>query len=212
MENFEKFIEELDPLCFYEKVDMHIHSSFSDGTLHPCEILQQAVAKGMSKIAISDHNTVEAYSIDEIASSPLVVKAVEFDCWHKGVLVHILGYDFDCGDENIKQLCSRTKNGTKLDVVRLFDALKRKPKKVIEAIHMAGGKAILAHPACCWTFNLESFIKSLVELGLDGLEVYYPYNRHRKIIKFHSKRSVFEIAQKLNLLKTGGSDNHSSKV
>ena len=68
---------------------------------------------------------------------------------------------------------------------------------------------MLAHPACCWAINLDSFIKGLVNYGLDGLEVYYPYKSLRGVVKFHSRKKVFDIAQKYNLIMTGGSDTHS---
>ena len=84
----------------------------------------------------------------------------------------------------------------------------RHPKDVIKAIHNAGGVAVLAHPACYWAINLDNFVKSLIELGLDGIEVFYPYRRHRGIIKFHKAETVKKIAQKYNLIMTGGSDSH----
>ena len=92
--------------------------------------------------------------------------------------------------------------------MRIF--AKRDIKKLIKAIHNAGGIAVLAHPACCWAVNLEEFIKKLISYGLDGLEVYYPYKRHRGIIKFHKASTVEKIADKYNLIKTGGTDLHGT--
>ena len=45
--------------------------------------------------------------------------------------------------------------------------------------------------------------------GLDGIEVFYPYPRFRKIVKFHSSKDVMKIANKYpQLIKTGGTDFH----
>ncbi len=68
--------------------------------------------------------------------------------------------------------------------------------------------AILAHPACYWCLSLNYLIKNLIKMGLDGLEVYYVYNRHRKIIKFHSEKKIERIAKKYDLISTGGTDEH----
>ena len=95
-------------------------------------------------------------------------------------------------------------------IVRIF--AKRDIKKLIQAIHNAGGIAVLAHPACCWALNLDRFVKKLNSYGLDGIEVYYPYKRHRGIIKFHKTKSVEKIAEKYNLLKTGGTDLHGKTL
>jgi predicted metal-dependent phosphoesterase TrpH len=191
---------------FQTNVDLHIHSDFSDGSLSPESLLQEAIQKGYRLISIADHNTVDAYKKTNILESEKVIPAVEFDCWHNGVLVHILGYGIDIYDENLSKFLAKNEQETRADLVRLFN--NRRPKELIKAIHEAGGAAVLAHPACCWTLNLDSFVKSLVKLGLDGLEVYYPYRRHRGIIKFHKAESVKIIAEKYNLLMTGGSDSH----
>ena len=112
----------------------------------------------------------------------------------------------DIYNEELLSICAKTKKETEADVVRLLNH--RHPKDVIKAIHAAGGVAVLAHPACYWAINLDHFVKSLINLGLDGIEVYYPYRRHRGIIKFHTAASVKKIGEKYNLIMTGGSDSH----
>ncbi len=193
---------------FEKNVDLHIHSNFSDGKLTPEELLENAKNKGYKLIAIADHNTVEAYKKTDILNSvhPQVITAIEFDCWYKGVLVHMLGYGIDIYNDELLKLCAKTKKETEADIVRLLNH--RHPKDVIKAIHAAGGIAVLAHPACYWAISLDHFIKSLIDLGLDGIEVFYPYRRHRGIIKFHKASTVHAIAEKYNLIMTGGSDSH----
>ena len=142
----------------------------------------------------------------DILESGCVIPAIEFDCWYKGVLVHLLGYGIDVNNEDLLKYCAKTKQETEADVVRLLN--RRHPRQIIDAIHKAGGIVVLAHPACYWAINLQHFVKSLVSLGLDGLEVYYPYRRHRGIIKFHKASTVERIAQCFGLIMTGGSDSH----
>ena len=88
----------------------------------------------------------------------------------------------------------------------------RNPKKVIEKINQAGGVAVLAHPCCLWCFNLDSFVKGLIKMGLEGIETYYPYNGLRGMLKFHSRKKVIEVAEQNNLIKTGGTDTHGSEL
>ena len=105
---------------------------------------------------------------------------------------------------------AKNKKGTENVIPRLF--AKRNVKKLISAIHNAGGIAILAHPACCWALSLDRLVKNLIKIGLDGIEVYYPYPRFRKFAKFHSAEAVKKIADKYpKLLKTGGTDFHGEK-
>ena len=186
-----------------KKVNLHIHTVFSDGKADAFDIIKQAKEKGYKKIAICDHNTTDAHK--HIQDS-ILIPAVEFDVWCGYVFMHLLAYGIDINNENLQSFCAKNKKETELDIIRIF--ARRDIKKLIAAIHNAGGIAVLAHPACCWAFNLEKFVKRLISYGLDGIEVYYPYKRHRGIIKFHKASTVEKIADKYNLLKTGGTDLH----
>ena len=186
------------------KVNLHIHSNYSDGLADFESIVYNAKLNGYKKIAITDHNTVEGHKNIE---DDILIKGVEFDCWYGYVFIHLLAYDIDINNEELIPFFAKSKAGTEADVLRLFTI--RNVKKLISAIHNAGGKAVLAHPACYWAINLEDLVKNLINDGLDGIEVYYPYPRLRKIIKFHSAKTVLEIANKYpNLIKTGGTDFH----
>lgn len=207
MKNYKDLIKSFTKENYEKDVNLHIHSTFSDGTVEAQTLVEQAKAKGHRYIAISDHNTLNAYLETDILKEEMVIPAIEFDCWCAGVFLHMLGYGVDVNNAKLQALCAKTKRETEVDIVRLFSL--RHPKKIIEAIHDAGGIAVLAHPACCFTFfGLENFVKKLVRYGLDGLEVYYPYPRHRSFVKFHLAKNVERIADKYNLIKTGGTDEH----
>lgn len=191
----------------YEKdVNLHVHSTFSDGEVSAEQLVEEAKRQGLKYIAISDHNTLNTYLQMDILKEEIVIPAIEFDCWCGTVFLHMLGYGVDVNNKELQALCAKTKRGTEADWVRIFSF--KHPKKVIKAIHNAGGIAVLAHPACCFVFSLERFVKKLIKFGLDGIEIYYPYSRHRKIVKFHTSKSVEKIADKYKLIKTGGTDEH----
>ena len=72
--------------------------------------------------------------------------------------------------------------------------------EVIEVIHQAGGKTVLAHPKLVGDDELvEELCKKV-----DGLEVYYPYHKPTEV------QHYFFLAKKYNLLITGGSDFHGT--
>ena len=60
-----------------------------------------------------------------------------------------------------------------------------------------------------WLKHVDKFIRELISMGLDGIEVYYPYPRWRKYIKFSTPEDIEKIANKYHLIKTGGTDCHS---
>lgn len=195
---------------FYQNINLHIHSTYSDGNTDFDELIEQAEKKNMKYIAITDHNCILGHKNSKYKNSPILIKGVEFDCFYKMSLLHILGYGIDIENTKINALCAKSELEQKNDFIRLLKS--RHPKKVIDAIHDAGGIAVLAHPCCCNVFNLDDFVKKLKNLGLDGIETYYPYDRFRGIIKFSSRKLPFELAKKYNLIQTGGSDEHQSLI
>ena len=186
------------------RVNLHIHSSYSDGRGIFLDITRQARLK-YKHFSVTDHNTVQGH-IDFPQSGSIV--GAEFDVWYKYIFLHILAYGFNPSHLAMERFYSKNKIGTEADIIRIFT--RRNIKELIAAIHAAGGIAVLAHPACCWAPDMDKFIKELKDMGLDGVEVYYPYPRWRKYIKFSSPSVVAEIADKYGLIKTGGTDCHAA--
>ena len=54
--------------------------------------------------------------------------------------------------------------------------------------------------------------RKLKYLEEDGIEVYYPYRRHRAILRFATLRQIKDVAAKYNLLITGGTDCHTRNI
>ncbi len=208
--NLKEKISSLEKSDFLTKADLHIHSKFSDGKLSPEEIIKITKEKNYKLIAITDHNTVNGYLKTNILRNDFVIPGIEYDCWHKGVLVHILGYGIDVNNKKIKDFCIRNQYSLKVAGLR-FMIINLQAKEAIQAIKEAGGVAVLAHPACYWAFSLDTLFKELQEFGLDGVECYYPYIGFlRRLFKFHSEKKVIELTEKYGFIKTGGSDNHSA--
>jgi hypothetical protein len=69
----------------------------------------------------------------------------------------------------------------------------------IDLIHHAGGLAVMAHPGLS---HCDEVIPSMVDAGLDGIECFH--TKHSTAISEH----YLEIADRFNLLVTGGSDCH----
>ena len=189
-----------------QKINLHIHTTCSDGKADFIQVLESAKDKGYKLIAITDHNTVEAH---KTISDEILLTGVEFDCWFGYVFIHLLAYGIDVNNPTLVPFLAKDKKDTESAIFRIFT--KRDLKKLIKAIHDSGGLAVLAHPACYWALNLDMLVEKLVKIGLDGIEVYYPYPHFRSIVKFHSAKKVFKIADKYpQLIKTGGTDFHEN--
>ena len=95
-------------------IDLHIHTNISDGDLSPKEIIDEAINKGVSVIAIADHDTIDAYNEDLYnyakEKNIRIINAVEISTKINKTGIHVLGYNFDINNEHLKQKLSSLKN------------------------------------------------------------------------------------------------------
>ena len=84
------------------RIDLHAHTTASDGTDNPAQLVAAAVAAGLDVLAITDHDTVGGWA-EALAARPAgltIVPGAEFSCVHHRadggrVSLHVLGYLFD---------------------------------------------------------------------------------------------------------------------
>jgi len=84
--------------------DLHLHTFFSDGTYSPQVLVKEARGAGLSVIAVTDHDTVEAVkpAIASGAESGIeVIPGIELSCDYSGSEIHILGYFVDCDNKEL---------------------------------------------------------------------------------------------------------------
>lgn len=88
-------------------------------------------------------------------------------------------------------------------------------EKVIDVVQGNGGVTSLAHPGRSLTReDAEEIVRELKSTGLDGLEVDYTYSQKRELDSYtinFGEEKASELAEKFDLIKTGGSDCHGSK-
>ncbi len=80
------------------RLDLHVHTTASDGSLEPGEVVRAAATGGLGLIAITDHDTTAGFpEAERVAkeSGVRVVPAVEVSTTHDGHDVHVLGYFVD---------------------------------------------------------------------------------------------------------------------
>jgi len=88
---------------------MHSHSTASDGTCPPEEVMRRASAAGLDAIALTDHDTVAGHRAAAAALPPglTLVPGMELSCRLQGHSVHLLGYLFDPADAELAAECAR---------------------------------------------------------------------------------------------------------
>jgi 3',5'-nucleoside bisphosphate phosphatase len=243
-------------------IDLHLHTTASDGLLAPEELVRRASAAGLTTISITDHDTVGGIATASSAAARLglrVVPGIEITSVHNERDVHILGYFIDTGSASLAEFLRNQRTdrirrvreigqrlrqlGMEVDADALIasgppgsrsigrpavadalvagghaadrnDAFARLlgrgrpafvPREglsgpaVIDVIHAAGGIASLAHPGVTAD---DTLIPVFADAGLDALEVWHSDHTPEQ------RRHYRELAGKLRLATSGGSDYH----
>jgi len=244
------------------RVDLHIHSTVSDGRLTPTEIVREAAERGLTYIALADHDSVDGIAPAQAAAQAFpklkVIPCVEISTDIPQGEVHVLGYFIDYTDPEFEATLNRFRNSrlrraqgmvAKLDNLGIHidwqrvqqiagdnsigrphiakamlekgyinsfkeafteylgrnrpayvEREKMTPAEAVALIVKAQGLPVLAHPL---TFNdPEAIIIELKAAGLVGIEAYYDGYTAEEINR------LVGLADKHNLIATGGSDYH----
>jgi len=164
------------------KIDLHVHTEFSDGHGTVEKILETAAQKGLDGLAITDHDTLEGYyRAKECGSGLLVLPGfeVETDAGH----ILVLG---------LEQLPSY---GLSYDHLS-YEGL-------VEWARSFGGLSVLAHPAA-GLLHIDKWMRCKPDF-VEAFNASYPFSF------FFLKRGL-GVARKLGLPGVGGSDAHYAQA
>ncbi|KGY12155.1 S-adenosylmethionine tRNA ribosyltransferase [Vibrio tubiashii] len=249
------------------RIDLHSHTTASDGRLPPNELIDRALSFNLDVLAITDHDTVDALNVAHqyIQDNQLPLKlinGIEISTVWQNKDIHIVGLNIDPQSAALNDLINqqqrhresraeliaqRLEKATREGVLEEVKAIageapitrahfakwlvdngyvktmqqvfkkyltRNNPGYVppnwcsmqdaVEAIHAAGGQAVLAHPArydltAKWTKRL---INAFVEAGGDAMEVAQPQQAQQE------RRNLADYAIQYNLLASQGSDFH----
>jgi len=107
--------------------DLHIHTTFSDGSYKPEEIVDMAQKKDFKTIAISDHDTLDGINpaLEYASNKDIeVIPAIEFSTFEGKAEIHILGYFIDHEDDYLRKI-----------VKKIFDSRKIRAQKMVELLN-----------------------------------------------------------------------------
>ena len=209
-----KIFASVDAMSCPHRLNFHLHTVHSDGKMQPVEVIQQAIAMRISDLAITDHHAISGYAIarqylDRMTSQspdphllPTLWSGIEINASLNFTEVHILGYGFD-SDHEAMQPYLQSKTTAGLD----YQAI-----SVIKSIHLAGGLAVLAHPAR-YRRSPEDLIPTAAALGIDGVETYYGYdNSDPWKPSPRQTEEIRHLADSYGLMHTCGTDSHGFKI
>jgi len=109
-------------------IDLHIHSTYSDGVLKPTELVDLAKSQGLSAISITDHDTADGAgeAIQRGLEKGIeVISGIEISSWHGDTSMHILGYLFRSDDEQFNSRLQLLQQGRETRNIRIIENLNK---------------------------------------------------------------------------------------
>lgn len=120
-----------NPVACNPLVDLHLHSTFSDGRYTPAQLVEEAAAKGIGVIAITDHDSWNGVAEAQTAAARLgsvrVLTGVELGAQWENDSVHILAYHVDRGCEALHAKMDELRHGRE-----------RRLEKMVAKLHSLG--------------------------------------------------------------------------
>lgn len=107
------------------RIDLHLHSTASDGAHHPREIVSRARAGGLDVVALADHDTTAGIgeAVAAAGTDITVVPALEISAAHAGRDLHVLGYFIDVAEPTLVQYVARARRVREERIREMIDRL-----------------------------------------------------------------------------------------
>lgn len=120
-------------------IDLHVHSTASDGSYTPSELVRYAIKKGLIAFALTDHDTTagidEALNEAELINdfSPIkVIPGIELSAEYKGKDIHILGLNIDYRNKEFQEKIEYFRNIRAERNVKMIELLNKQGFKITE--------------------------------------------------------------------------------
>jgi hypothetical protein len=180
-------------------VDLHTHTTYSDGVLSPEQLLRKASEKGFAAISITDHDSIdgclEAHALSKEYNIE-IIDGIEFSCYEDGKEYHILGYNFDPGNTDLLRYLDEFRSSRLIraeKIVRKLNGIGLN-LSLSEVLDIAG-KAPVARPHIASLMlqknHVNSFKDAFWNFLVEGKPAYEP-------------KANFSITQALKVLNKAG--------
>jgi hypothetical protein len=130
------------------RADLHVHSTASDGSDPPAEVMRRAARAGLDVVALTDHDTVAGHAEAHAAAGPVtLLPGMELSCRLDGRSLHMLAYLFDADQPELAAELTRIRDDRVLRARAMVDKLAGLGVDVSwEQVAAIAGQAVVGRP------------------------------------------------------------------
>lgn len=148
-------------------VDLHVHTTISDGALTPEEVVEYTCKEGLAAIGITDHDVTDGIEIAQNAASKYgleIVPGVELSSDYGKKEVHILGYYMDCKDEEFQKKLTLFRKARYERAKEMVKRLKSLGMEIdFERVEEIAGKGSIGKPHIAQALVERGYVSSIPE-------------------------------------------------
>lgn len=182
-----------------DKIDLHLHSTCSDGTTSPEDVVRRASAHGLKAISLTDHDCVDGVEAAGDAGMRLgveVIAGVELSTTLEGKDIHILGYFVDCAHASLRRYLQVFRDERHRRAERTVNRLKQLGVNLsMETVLAKAGGGVIGRPHIADALVEEGFVFSISE----AFQKYLGYNRPA-----YEKKYVLSPQEAVELIRNAG--------
>ena len=131
------------------RIDLHAHTTFSDGDLTPEELVQRAVARRIAALSITDHDSIEALPLARAAAGSALelIPGIEISTSENGLDLHILGYYIEAASPGMATRLARFREERGERMRRMVERLGQLGIRVeLEDVLEIAGQGVIGRP------------------------------------------------------------------
>ena len=151
----------------HSRIDLHLHTTCSDGTLTPEETVDEALSRGLKLISITDHDTIRAIAPASKAAAGRdlrLLSGIELNTDYKGQEVHVLGYGFEPESDAMREALGVMLGGRSGRNEAILERLRAlgKPVAMERVKELAAGK-VVTRPHIAKAMLEAGYVRSIQE-------------------------------------------------
>jgi len=193
-------------------IDLHSHSTASDGSLTPKELIRYSATKHLRAVALSDHDTTDG--LDEATGEAErlgieLIPAVELSAEHTGGTMHLLGFFMDRRHAGFRDCLRRLQNARKERNPKIVDKLRGQGLEITyEEVVTASGGGQVGRPHFAKVLLRKGYVSSMQEAferylkrGAPGYVEKFRFSPREAITAIHGAGGVAVLAHPFTLYR-----------
>ncbi len=148
-------------------IDLHLHTTASDGVMNPSEVVRYAKAKGLQAIAITDHDTIEGLEEGLLEAKRInfeVIPGIEISAEHSPGSMHLLGFFLDIHHPLLNERLDHLQKARAERNPRIVEKLKRLGIQIeYEEVMKASGGGQVGRPHFAQVLLEKNYVRTFQE-------------------------------------------------